>query len=140
MSIAAPKLRGRRTLGIIAFVASCAAAVVGSVTQFVAGVVLGGIAQYVDVATVVELGKQIDPATLPDAAKQIVGTANAISVVAFLSWLGLALWSGIQGIAAIVTRRGRAWGVTALIVVAVGYFVVQVAYTVGLTAGIAPHL
>lgn len=140
MSIAAPKLKGRRTLGIIAFVASCLAAAAGSVTQFVAGVVLGGIAQYIDVATLVELGKQIDPAILPDAAKQIVSTANTISVVAFLSWLGLALWAVIQGIAAIVKRRGRAWGVTALIVVAVGYFVVQVAYTVGLSVGVAPHL
>lgn len=140
MSIAAPRLKGRRTLGIVAFVASCAAAVVGTVIQFVAGFVLGGIAQYVDVASLVEVGKQIDPATLPDAAKQIVSTANAISVIAFLAWLGLALWAIIQGIAAIVKRRGRAWGVTALVVVAVGYFVVQIAYTVGLTAGVAPYV
>lgn len=140
MSIAAPKLKGRRTLGVVAFVVAVIALVAGSVLQFVAGLQLGAIAQYVDVGVLVQQGKQIDPATLPDAAKQIVNTANTISVIAFILWLLLSLWAIIQAIAAVVQRRGRAWGVTALIVATVGYFIVQVAYTVGLAISVAPLL
>lgn len=140
MSISAPKLKGPRTLGVVAVIVASVALLAGSILQYLAGVQLGGIGQYVDVALLVEEGKQIDASTLPEAAKRIVNTANTVSVIAFIVWVLLVLWAIIQGIAAIVKRRGRAWGVAALIVVSVGYFVVQVTYTVGLAAGVAPYL
>ena len=140
MSISAPRLKGRRTLGVVALIVATVGLLAGSILQFFAGAQLGAIGQYVDVDVLVQQGKQIDPATLPDQAKQIVNTANTISVVAFIVWLLLGLWAIIQGIAAIVRRRGRAWGVAALIVTAVGYFIVQVTYTVGLAAGVGPFL
>lgn len=140
MSISAPKLRGRRTLGVIALIVAMVGLVAGTVLQFVAGAQLGGVGAFVDVGRLVSEGKQIDASTLPDAAKQIVNTANTISVIAFLVWLLLELWAIIQGIAAIVARRGRAWGIAALVVATVGYFVVQIAYTAGLAVGVAPSM
>lgn len=140
MSISAPKLKGRPTLGVVAVIVASVGLVAGCILQFVGGMRLGGIAEYIDVALLVEEGKQIDAATLPDAAKRIVNAANTVSVIAFIVWLLLALWAIIQGIAAIVTRRGRVWGIAALVVATVGYFLVQVAYTVGLATGVAPFL
>lgn len=140
MSISVPRPKGSRTLGVVALVVACAALLAGSIIQYFGGLQLGGVAEFVDVGRLVQQGRQIDAATLPDAAKQIVNTANTISVTAFIVWVLLVLWAIIQGIVAILRRRGRAWGVAALIVVGVGYFVVQVAYTVGLAAGVAPFL
>lgn len=140
MSISAPRLKGRPTLGVVAVIVASVGLLAGSILQYIAGVQLGGIAEYIDVALLVEEGKQIDATTLPDGAKRIVNTANTVSVIAFIVWLLLALWAIIQGIAATVTKRGRVWGVAALIVATVGYFIVQVAYTVGLAAGVAPFL
>jgi hypothetical protein len=132
--------KGPRRLGVVAFILSVAAVIVAGVVQFIAGSTLGSIAQYDVVKAAIEAGGQIDPSTLPAAGKQIVANVNAISVTGSVVYLVIGVWALIQGIVAIVRRRGRAWGVAAVCIVVVGFFLVQIAYNAGLTLGAAPYL
>lgn len=137
---AARREKGSRRLGVIAFVLAAASAVAGAALQFAAGHQLGGIARFPGVADVVRGGGAIDPSTLPADAQAIADQASTLSLIGLAVWIALALWAFIQGIAAVVQRRGRAWGVAAIVVSVVGHVIAQAGYTLGITLGAAPHL
>ncbi len=134
------RAKGPRRLGLVAFLIGVGGVVLGSALQFWAGYHLGSIAQFDVVRAAIEAQKSIDVSKLPPAGGRIVGEVNTISIVGSLAYYGLALWALIQGVVAIVRRRGRAWGVAAIVVIVIGYFVVQLAYSGGLALGAAPYL
>jgi hypothetical protein len=135
-----PRPKGPRRLGLIAFVVTVAGVLVGSALQFWAGYHLGSIAQFDVVRASIEAQKAIDLSTLPAAGTRIVGEVNTIAIIGSIAYYASAIWGLVQGIVAIVRRRGRAWGVAAIFVVVIGYFVVQLAYKGGLSIGAAPYL
>ncbi len=120
-----------KRLGIIAFIASLLAVVVGAILAFVAGLQTAGIAQYVDTST-----GQVDPNTLPPGAEQTAIAVAALSVAAFVVYGILGLWGFIQGIIAAVKNRGRGWGIAAIIIAVLGGIVVVTALGVGAAAGV----
>jgi hypothetical protein len=120
-----------KKLGIIAFVASLLAVVVGTILAFVAGLQTGGLAQYVDSST-----GQVDPESLPAGAEQSAIAVAALSVAAFVVYGILGLWGFIQGIVAAVKNRGRGWGIAAIVIAVLGGIVVITALGVGAAAGV----
>lgn len=120
-----------KKLGIIAFVASLLAVVIGAILAFVAGLQAAGIAQYADTST-----GQVDPSTLPPGAEQSAIAVGVLSVAAFAVYGILGLWGFIQGIIAAVKNRGRGWGIAAIIIAVLGGIVVVTALGVGAAAGV----
>lgn len=120
-----------KKLGVIAFIASLIAVVVGSILAFVAGLQSAGVAQYADRET-----NQIDPNTLPPGVEQSAILVATLSVLAFVVYGVFALWGLIQGIIAAVKNRGRGWAIAAIILAVLGGIVVVVALGVGAAAGV----
>ncbi|WP_314456540.1 hypothetical protein [uncultured Microbacterium sp.] len=129
----APEHRGpvSKKLGIIAFVVSVLAVVVGAILAFVAGVQTGGLGQYVDSST-----GQVDPESLPPGAEQSAIAVAALSVAAFVVYGILGLWGFIQGIIAAVKNRGRGWGIAAIVIAVLGGIIVITALGVGAAVGV----
>jgi hypothetical protein len=132
----AGRAKGSRGLGLIAFVVSLAAVVIGSILALLGGIQSGSLAQFADVANGTAT---LDPETLPEAANQIGLAAGALSVSAFLIWGVLALWGLIQGIVAAVKNRGRGWAIAAIILAVLGGGVVLVVFGIGAVIGAAPY-
>jgi hypothetical protein len=128
--------KGPARLGIIAFVAALAAAVIGSVIAFIAGMQGGSLAQYADVTG----GSTVDADSLPPEGQQLAISAGVLAFVAFAVWGILALWGLIQGIVAAVKNRGRGWGIAAIVIAVLGVGAVAIFYGVGVAAGIAPYV
>ncbi|KTR99643.1 hypothetical protein [Microbacterium testaceum] len=124
-------------LGLIAFVVSLAAIVIGSILAFIGGMQSGALVQY---ATTGANGTQIDAATLPESAQQAAAVAGLLAVAGFLVFGALGLWGFIQGIIAAVKNRGRGYGIAALILAVLGGIVVAVVFGIGATAGAAPYV
>ncbi|MGN7970963.1 hypothetical protein [Microbacterium sp. 22296] len=120
-----------KKLGIIAFIASVLAVVVGAILAYVAGVQTGGLGQYVDPST-----GQVDAESLPPGAEQSAIAVAALSVAAFVVYGILALWGFIQGIIAAVKNRGRGWGIAAIVIAVLGGIVVVTALGVGAAVGV----
>ncbi len=120
-----------KKLGIIAFVASVLAVVVGAILAYVAGVQTGGLGQYVDPST-----GQVDAESLPPGAEQSAIAVAALSVAAFVVYGILGLWGFIQGIIAAVKNRGRGWGIAAIVIAVLGGIVVVTALGVGAAVGV----
>lgn len=133
----APGTTGPRGLGLIAFVVSLVAVVIGSVLGLLGGIQSGSLAQFPAIA---DGSSTIDPETLPASASQIGLAAGVLSVSAFLAWGVLALWGFIQGIIAAVKNRGRGWGIAAIVLAVVGGGVVLVFFGVGAVIGAAPYV
>jgi hypothetical protein len=127
------KPKGPSTLGIVAFVASLAAVIIGSILAFMAGQSLGSVVEYSGSSTV-------DVETLPADAQQALATGGLLSVAAFGIFGILALWGFIQGIVATVKNRGRGWGITAIVLAVIGGGFVAMFYGFGFAAGAAPYL
>jgi hypothetical protein len=135
-----PRPKGPRTLGLVAFIVAVIAVLAGTLITYAAMYSVGGIGHYVDIAQLVKTGKSIDASSAPAGARRIVAAANDWALIGFAAWAILGVWAVIQGIVAIVRRRGRAWGVAAVIIAPVGYVIVQVGYYFGIAAGLAPYL
>ncbi|QEW03664.1 hypothetical protein [Microbacterium lushaniae] len=125
--------KGPARLGIIAFAASLAGAIIGSIIAFIAGMQIGGLGAYVDSNGNVS-------GAVPPEAEQIAVTAGLLSIVAFLVWGILALWGFIQGIVAAVKNRGRVWGIVAIVLAVIGVGAVSMFYGIGAAAGFAPYM
>lgn len=123
-----------KKLGIIAFVASLLAVVVGSILAFVAGLQTGSIAQYADSSG------QLDPNTLPPGTEQTAVMVAVLSVAAFVVYGILGLWGFIQGIIAAVKNRGRGWAIAAIVIAVLGGIVVISALGVGAAAGLGSSM
>lgn len=115
-----------KKLGVIAFIASLLAVVVGSILAFAAGLQSAGLAQYGDLET-----GQIDPNALPPGAEQSAILVATLSVLAFVVFGVFALWGLIQGIIAAVKNRGRGWAIAAIILAVLGGIVVVFALGTG---------
>ncbi len=128
--------QGSNRLGLIAFVASLLAVVIGSILALFGGIQSGSLAQF---AGAVDTSGNVDAAALPAAANQIALAAGALSVAAFLVWGAFALWGLIQGIIAAVKNRGRGWAIAAIILSVIGGGIVFVFFVVGAGIGAAPY-
>ncbi|MCK6067724.1 MULTISPECIES: hypothetical protein [Microbacterium] len=127
------KEKGPARLGIIAFAASLAGAVIGSIIAFIAGMQFGGLVAYTD-------SSGNFSGAVPPEAEQIAVTSVVLAVVAFVVWGALALWGFIQGIIAAVKNRGRVWGIVAIVLAVIGVGAVSMFYGIGAAAGAAPYL
>ncbi|BFM26343.1 hypothetical protein [Microbacterium sp. che218] len=121
-------------LGLIAFVVSLVAVVGGSIIAFIAGLQSAGVAQYAQQNG--SSAGQIDPATVPPGVEQSALAFAVLSVVAFVVYGVFGLWGFIQGIVAAIKRRGRGYGIAAIIIAVLGGIVVIVALGVGTSAGL----
>ncbi|MFZ8756814.1 hypothetical protein ACO03V_05265 [Microbacterium sp. HMH0099] len=128
--------KGGRGLGLIAFLAALAGAVIGSILGFVGGMQSGSLAQYVDITGTT----QVDPNTIPPEGQNAAVVGGILTLVAFLVWGALALWGLIQGIIAAVKNRGRGWGIAAIIVAVIGIGAVLTFTSIGVAVGAGPYL
>jgi hypothetical protein len=124
--------KGPAGLGIVAFVAALAGAVIGSVLAYFAGLQLGPLAAYSDGTTTT-----IDPSDLTPEVQQAAATGGILAAVAFIVMFVLALWGFIQGIVAAVRNRGRAWGIVAIVLAVIAWLPVVILLGVGTAAGLA---
>ncbi len=123
-----------KKLGIIAFVASLIAVVVGAILAYVAGLQSAGLAQYADGTG------QIDPNNIPPAAGEAAAAFAGLSLAAFVIYGLFGLWGFIQGIVAAVKNRGRGWGIAAIVLAVLGGVVVVSALGIGASVGIGSTL
>jgi hypothetical protein len=122
--------RGGSRLGVIALIAALGAAVLAPIGAAVSAFNIG-------------LGTGLEIAQLPldmDFDWSILTPVRDWVLLAEISfWVGtvLGIWAIVQGIVAIVTRRGRGAGIAAVVVGALGVVVFAVALQGFLTAGLA---
>jgi hypothetical protein len=128
------KPKGPSTLGIIAFVAALAGVIIGSILVFVGGQAIGSVVQYTGTSGTV------DPSTVPAAGQDAATSGGGLTVAGFLVFGVLALWGFIQGIVATVKKRGRGWGIAAIILAVIGGGIVAALWFAGLAAGAAPYV
>lgn len=123
-------------LGLIAFVVSLLAIVIGSILAGIGGMQSGSLAQYADYSGGTAT---IDAGTLPDSASQTAIAAGVLTVSGFLVWGVLALWGFIQGIIAAVKNRGRGWGIAAIVLSVIGGGIVFAFFVLAGTIAAAPY-
>jgi len=117
-----PKAK-KKTLGVVAFVVAVLALVVAVIGGYLFGAAFGGSDAF---RQSIENGG----ATPSDADIMALTTSSSAVIGSVLFYLGtaLGLWAIVQGIVAAITKRGRGWGVFAIIlaVVAAIAFVVTI--------------
>ncbi len=132
-----PKAK-KKTLGVVAFVLGLLSLVLGVVGGFVLGnaITSSGV---IDSFRQSADGSTPDPSQLqqqilndPDAQAGLVGAFVLIGVAALLG-----LWALVQGIIAAVTKRGRGWGIFAIVLAVVATIATFVVYTGVAAAAIA---
>lgn len=108
-----PKAK-KKTLGVVAFVVGLAALVVGVIGGYLFGQAFGGSEAFRD-------SMENSGATPSDSQiTELMTSSNAVTgSLMFYLGTALGLWAIVQGIIAAVTKRGRAWGVVAIIVAVV---------------------
>lgn len=132
------KPKGPSGLGLVAFIAALAGAVIGAILAFMAGSQFGNLAQYAEVQP--DGSWSLDANTVPAEGQQVAVNAALLTFAAFAVWGILALWGLIQGIVAAVRNRGRGWGIAAIVIAVLGVGAVATFYGIGVAAGVAPHL
>lgn len=128
-----PKAK-KKTLGVVAFVVGLAALVVGVIGGYLFGQAFGGSEAFRD-------SMENSGATPSDSQiTELMTSSNAVTG-SLLFYLGtaLGLWAIVQGIIAAVTKRGRAWGVVAIIlaVVAVIAFGIAIGFAAVAASGMS---
>ncbi|MDP4334133.1 hypothetical protein Q7F20_12210 [Curtobacterium sp. A7_M15] len=117
-----PKAK-KKTVGVVAFVVAVAALVVGIIGGALFGGVFGGSEAF-------RQSVENNGATPSESDIMALTTSSSAVTGSLLFYLGsaLGLWAIVQGIVAAVTKRGRGWGVFAIIlaVVAAIAFVVAI--------------
>lgn len=121
-----PKAK-KKTLGVVAFVVGLAALVVGVIGGFLFGQAFGGSEAFRD-------SMENSGATPSDSQITELMTSSSAVTGSLMFYLGtaLGLWAIVQGIIAAVTKRGRAWGVVAIILAVVA--VIAFGITIGIAA------
>ena len=128
------KPKGPSTLGVIAFVVALAAVIIGSIVVYIGGQTLGALVEYSGTSGTV------DANTLPPDAQNAAASGGIMTVVGFAVFGVLALWGFIQGIVAVVKKRGRGWGIAAIILAVIGGVIVSILWGVGFAAGAGPFI
>lgn len=128
-----PKAK-KKTLGVVAFVVGLAALVVGVIGGFLFGQAFGGSEAFRD-------SMENSGATPSDSQITELMTSSSAVTGSLMFYLGtaLGLWAIVQGIIAAVTKRGRAWGVVAIIlaVVAVIAFGIAIGFAAVAASGMS---
>lgn len=128
-----PKAK-KKTLGVVAFVVGLAALVVGVIGGYLFGQAFGGSEAFRD-------SMENSGATPSDSQITELMTSSAAVTGSLMFYLGtaLGLWAIVQGIIAAVTKRGRAWGVVAIIlaVVAVIAFGIAIGFAAVAASGMS---
>jgi hypothetical protein len=124
---------GSRTLGAVAFILSLAAALVAPIVASVAGLRIGSGIGY---EQLMALSTGSDSEGLLLSALTPVRGDVLVAEIAFWSGSVLGIWAIVQGIVAIATRRGRGFGVAAIVIAAIGpvVFFTLLALFIGLGA------
>lgn len=135
---AEPQPKGPSTLGIIALAAAVVGVIVGAILVFIGGQQIGSLAQYGAMAP--DGTYQIDEGSLNAAGQQAASVGGLLSFAGFAVYGLLGLWGFIQGIVAIVKKRGRGWGIAAIVVAVIGGGVLFALWTAGVAAGVAPYI
>lgn len=125
-------------LGMVAFYASLAGLVFGAVILYFAGHSLG------EICTIIECtdSSALDETLIMNnsAAAAILGKSSMLMLLGFFIWGALSLWGLIQGIIAMVKKRGRGWGLAALLIAVLGAIPVFGIFTIGAAASMAPYV
>lgn len=133
-----PRPKGPSGLGVIAFVAALAGALIGSILAFIGGLQTGGLVQYGELRP--DGSYSVDPNSVPVEAQQLAVSAALLTFAAFAVWGILALWGFIQGIIAAVKNRGRGWAIAAIVIAVLGVGAVAIFYGIGAAAGVAAYV
>ncbi|MGO1257175.1 MAG: hypothetical protein ACTHY8_05695 [Microbacterium gubbeenense] len=127
--------RPRRALGIVAFIASVSALLLGAIGIWAAGFALGRLVRISDYPDLV----QETSTQLWDTLGRAV-IAVVILVAAWLVHALIAVWSLVQGIVATAVNRGRAWGIAAIVTASIGWMILLAFMPEALLAGLLGNL
>lgn len=120
----------KKTVGVIAFLAAVVALVIGAVGGYLLGTALSNSQVLQDYA---QNGGSGNPADTQELQRQLMqdpesmaglGTGSVLMLVGSV----FGLWAIVQGIVAIVAKRGRLWGVLAIILAVVAAVVAGAVY------------
>ena len=125
----------KKTVGIIAFVLGLLALVLGVVGGYIMGSAIsnsGVIDQITQNGSTNLTPEQMQSEVMsdPDVRSQLVGGIAVIGIAAFLG-----LWALVQGIIAAVAKRGRVWGILAIVLAVVATIATFVTYAGVAAAG-----
>lgn len=123
--------RRRAGLGLVAFIASAAALVIGMAGIWLAGFFVGRVVRLVDYPDLI----QETEAQLWDTLERAIG-AVIVLVVAWVLHALVALWGLIQGIVATSLGRGRGWGIAAIVLASSGWMLLLAFTQHALLAGL----
>ena len=123
--------RRRAGLGLVAFIASAAALVIGMAGIWLAGFFVGRVVRLVDYPDLI----QETEAQLWDTLSRAV-VAVVILVAAWIVHALIALWGLVQGIVATAVNRGRAWGIAAIVIASIGWMILLAFMPEALLAGL----
>jgi hypothetical protein len=130
-----PKPKKKKTVGIIAFVLGLLSLVLGVIGGYIMGSAISNSGALNDLlqngSTTLTPEMQNDIMNDPAVRSQFVGGIAVAGVAAVLG-----LWALVQGIIAAVTKRGRAWGIFAIILAVVATIATIVTY-IGVAAASA---
>ncbi|WP_203137934.1 hypothetical protein [Microbacterium sp. JZ31] len=127
-ALQAPAARPSAALGTVALILSLVAAIGASVVLAVALAAIGA-----------GVGPRLQT-IVPGTGLEILTPVRDMVLVAEIAvWVAgaLGIWALIQGIVAVVKRRGRGAGIAAIVISAVGPFLAGIAAFVGAVLGIA---
>lgn len=125
-----PEEKKKKTVGVIAFLAAVVALVIGAVGGYLLGTALSNSQVLQDYA---QNGGSGNPADTQELQRQLMqdpesmaglGTGSVLMLVGSV----FGLWAIVQGIVAIVAKRGRLWGVLAIILAVVAAIVAGAVY------------
>ncbi|WIE75499.1 phage holin family protein [Curtobacterium sp. MCSS17_007] len=129
--------RKKKTVGVVAFVLGLASLVLGVVGGYLMGNALANSNALSDIAqgggASAEQQQQLQQQLMNDPA--VMGQLGVGAVVAGIAAI-LGLWALVQGIIAAVTKRGRGWGVFAIVLAVVATIATFVTY-IGVAAAAA---
>lgn len=120
----------KKTLGVIAFLAAVVALVIGAIGGYLLGTALGDSQLLRDYAQNGGSGNPADAQELQRQLMQDPATMSRLVTGSVLMLVGsvFGLWAIVQGIVAIVAKRGRLWGVLAIILAVVAAVVAGAVY------------
>jgi len=119
-----------RTLGLVALIVAAVVVLAASIGVAIAGYPLGEAAGHAFASTPV--GQSVDPAWM----SSLQGWVAVLEVAFWLGTLG-GMWALIQGLIAVATNRGRAFGIAASVVAVAGPVIFTAAGTMTMLAGYA---
>jgi len=126
-----PLVKPRRGIGIVAFIASVSALLLGAAGIWAAGFALGRLVRITDYPDLV----QETEAQLWDTLSRAV-VAVVILVAAWIVHALVALWGLVQGIVATAANRGRGWGIAAIVIASIGWMILLAFMPEALLAGL----